>query len=542
MPNLLENAIRVVSPRWAMERAYYREVLDNAPARRPSASYRGAIETRLDTPWSNSRSASGQYLLTAARRRNMVNRARQMERDNVIANALLSRAVENVVGTGLKPQALTGDPVWNRKAEAAFKLFWERPEIRGVTGPELERLFFRAHLRDGDVGCVLLGAPKLQMVLGDYIDTPPGKAAAPGVVDGVEVDGAGRPRRFHVLGFDADGKRTSTPVGERDFVFHPRRETLDEVRGVPCFSTVFALLDQIPAYTEAGVIAARIANYFSVAVKKSGAGAGFQRLDTATNGAGAAQRKINLEPGQVNFLEPDESIEQIKPNLPGAQFDQLVVALMRFAGMSLGIPLELLMLDFSRTNYSSARAALLQAQHAFEVQRANLVAVFHSRVYRWWVSKMMKMGDLPERPDAWTHKFVGDPWPYLDPTKEVLAELLEIDAGFSTTGDRIIARGGDPEEVWARRGRELAAWKRLGIPLLHAGQTMPVDQGDPFQEEDDNLGEGDSPSGTEKGGQLGGKDNKPRRPKGGAAGANRLLNARIANTEQRLDDLENHRA
>ncbi|MGB0972255.1 MAG: phage portal protein, partial [Mycobacterium sp.] len=164
--NWLDRVAGFVSPKWASNRlawrAYHQEALAFTSSR--SGGYRGATNSRLDkSTTSLAIGESGPDELTLARLRD---RSRRLERDNVLGSSMLSRAVDNVVGSGMKLQATTPDPEFNKRAEELWRSWWhEQPESRGqFTGPQLERLVVRSRNRDGDVGAILLKSGQIQMV------------------------------------------------------------------------------------------------------------------------------------------------------------------------------------------------------------------------------------------------------------------------------------------------------------------------------------------------------------------------------------------
>ena len=486
----IDKAIGYLSPRWEMQRAQARARA--AMSERFHASYRGSVQTRLDSDWSTSNEVWGQRFTEANTLPSLRARARQLERNSVIAQALLNRCEENVVGQGMNIHATTLDEGWNRAARALWDDYWLYPEIHGLSGPETERMVFRSKMRDGDVGVIMLGDGRLQLVEGDLIETPSGKYTDRTIVDGVQTDRVGRPSRFHIASVDANGKRTSTAVEARDFIFLTRRNRVTQWRGEPCFTPVFNLFDQVEGYTDALIVAMRMAACHGLVFKTDKRS---QRVGVlpATSVNGVAQSELEFEPGMIEYIGRDDSVEQIKPQQPGQQFDSVIAMLMRFAGMHLGLPLEMTMLDFSRTNYSSARGAMNVAQTAFKNLQMVQKDAFMSRVYRWRISKWVKEGLLTPRDDMWMHRVITAPWPFLDPIKEVQGQMMEVDFGVATEDEYIIARGKEPELVRAQRGRELEDKRKLGIAVMHATMTMPTDQGDPFQEGDDNTGEGDDP-------------------------------------------------
>jgi capsid protein len=55
---------------------------------------------------------------------------------------------------------------------------------------------------------------------------------------------------------------------------------------------------------------------------------------------------------------PGDKVSPFTPSRPNSGYGQFVENVLRHIGAGLNIPFELLMKDFSKTNYSSARAAL----------------------------------------------------------------------------------------------------------------------------------------------------------------------------------------
>lgn len=238
---------------------------------------------------------------------------------------------------------------------------------------------------------------------------------------------------------------------------------------------IFGLFDQIDGYLEATVTAARIAACFGILIKTNAAAAAFGNLQTQQNQNAQAQRIANIEPGMVQYLAPGDEIQQVSPSQPTQSFPDFVAVLMRFAGLSMGLPLELVMLDFSRTNYSSARAALLQAYRSFRVLQDRFEKQFLRRIYPWWLDRMVKLGEIQVPPGlgdlAYDHKWLAPGWEWVDPLKEIQAALLELDTGLTTLSDLAAQKGKDLYELFARRQRELETMKKMNIPIMHSNST-----------------------------------------------------------------------
>jgi lambda family phage portal protein len=479
-PPIIDRLIKYVSPKWAAHRAYYRGAIDALP--QIGATYRGGIPTRLDTQWSPTLGFQGANApLNRWRLTQLRDRARDLERNNTIACGMLDRATENVIGHGFRLQAQTDDGKFNKQVEALWSDWTERADIRGRRSwVQLQRLIYRSRLRDGDVGCAFVQRGqdvRLQPISGDLIDTQyGGYDAATNTYDGIQFDKDGRAQAYNVISLaPLTGQRTATVVSANDFVFLSRDKNLDQVRGEPCFAQVMPLFDQIDGYIEAVVIAARVAACQALLIKSGNSGKEIGKLGTAQNSQGQYQPIAGMEPGMVRYLRPGEEVVAVNPTQPQQQFPDFVAMLLRFAGVSLGMPLELVLLDFSRTNYSSARAALLQAYRVFRSEQTYFTDHFLRRVYRWRVSKWVKDGVLVPpaaiQSNYWKHSWIAPGWAWVDPTKEIEAALMEVDGGLNTLTNIAAQHGHDFYELVQARKRELDTLAAAGIPTARSART-----------------------------------------------------------------------
>ena len=479
----IDSAIEFVSPSWALRREASRAAL--GAWREHGASYRGGISGRLGTAFDRSPQITGQRIGDRYALMSMRDRSRSVDQNNPIGQGMLNRIVDNVVGEGMTLQCKTASGAFNAEAEERFEEWFDNADIRGMlTGAELQRQVVRAHERDGDVGIVLVdrgGKSRLQLVTGDQIFTPDGTAESPTMAGGVEMDRVGKPIRYHLLESPEFGKREFKAVPADYFIFYPRFKRFDAVRGEPCFSTAFTLLDQIDGYIDAVIVAARMAAIFGLIFKESGGPKQLSSLGFAANSKGDQQRAITLENGIARFIGKDDDVVQVQAQQPMSQTPDFVAAMLRLIGLPLDMPLELVLLDFSRVNYSSARASFLQFYQAMRPKQDYFRKKVLSRVYRWWVSRAAKAGEFvnPVPDFYWPHNFMPRGWQWVDPLKEAQAGLLEVGMGINTPR-RLAARlGRDYNEITAELAADLAAHRAMGLPLalstLTRDPTTPID-------------------------------------------------------------------
>lgn len=418
-----------------------------------NSARRSSDATRTDSGWTGQPwGTSGTRTLTSASRKNMVRRARQIDENNILGSAMLDRAVDNVIGEGMVLQAKTNSKSFNKKVESLWREY--EPDARGMMSKaELQRAWKRAEYRDGDFGVLLLKSGTVQSIESDYIQSPFAhyeQRHNPNIIDGVEVNAVGRPRAFHLSTLDSGGNASSVRVRRQNMLWCAKnnRFNREAVRGVSVLAELGPMLDQIDGTTEAVVVAHRMAAIFGIIHQRKNPAAAYGSLPTtATNAGGDDVPEISLEPGMYQYAGIDDNFTQIKAEHPTQSFSDLMTYLIRMAGIKLGLPLELAMLDFSRTNYSSARASMEQSYRSFRTHQNRFAQSILTPLYRWRVSKWIKEGRLPDRSDAFAHNWLGQPWPYLDPQKEAVGSLVAIDGGLSTL----------PREL-AKRGIEFADW------------------------------------------------------------------------------------
>lgn len=131
---------------------------------------------------------------------------------------------------------------------------------------------------------------------------------------------------------------------------------------------------------------------------------------------------------------------------------------------SIDMPYEVLSKDFSKTNYSSARAALLEAWRVFMLYRTWLTRHFCQPIWSMVIEEAWLGGRLkfpaaaPDFYDAmslYTQAAWIDPSKgYVDPVKEIASTVTALENRLMTYSEAIAERGRDFEEVMDEREEE----------------------------------------------------------------------------------------
>ncbi len=166
----------------------------------------------------------------------------------------------------------------------------------------------------------------------------------------------------------------------------------------------------------------------------------------------------------MNFLKPNESIEQTKPEQPGGSHDAYIWSQIQIIGADVGLPIVLTMLDATKGNMAAARAAIAMAGPNFRRWQDWLLTHFLAPVRRWWTARAIRAGVIPFHPEWELHKWTQNPPVILDPLVEIQAESLAIDKALRTRAEALERLDGtDLEEFYLERSAEIKREQELGI-------------------------------------------------------------------------------
>ena len=470
----------------------WRDLFRRRRKRKPSAVWRRAFQaatvSRLTADWttvSRAPEAELRYALKALRAR-----ARDLAQNNDYARRFLQLVTTNVVGPhGVKLQVRARDDNGRLDAFAnqVIEDWWRRWGVPGsctvcgrLSWTDAQRLIVESVARDGEVLVRLLRGRAarneigfaLQILEADYLDEQLNRKLAGGrkIVMSVEVDGWGRPVAYHLLNehpgaetVSIGGRRyTRVPAGEVLHLYLPERP--DQPRGVPWMCSAMLRLQMLGGYEEAELVAARVA----------AAKMGFLVSPDADSYVGAGEEAegaitMDAEPGVFEQLPAGLRVETFDPDHPNAQFEAFVKAALRGVASGLGVSYVSLANDLEGVNYSSIRAGSLEERDRWRVLQRWLIEHLCRPVYEQFLLALLTSGvtTLPPRKFAKFNAPVWSPrgWQWVDPLKEVQANMAAVAAGFRSRAEVAAEQGRDLEEIFDALAaeKELAAAKGIDL-------------------------------------------------------------------------------
>ena len=495
-----------------------------APVKAATRSYGGARNTLLTGGFGSYGNSSADTELASGLTQ-LRSRSRQLMRDAPYAKRAKVIVVNNVVGSGVGLQAQVknsrGDlharinagieKAWGRWARADschtggalhFSDFERACMGEVFTAGEV---FIRMHPRKFGGSEVPFALELIEAErLGDEFTLPGPELQSAKVKLGVELDTYGRPVAYWLrdrhpgeMRFTVEQTARLTRV-PADQIIHLRLvDRWPMTRGEPWLHAVLRKLNDMEEYSAAELTAARMsANYFATLESDN---ENPLPSEDQTDGS----RQLNIEPGMIDQLPAGEKLQFHAPNRPNTAIDPFIRHMLREVAAGVGVSYESLSRDYSQSNYSSSRLALLDDRDLWRVLQQWWIRSFREPLHRAWMQQAVMARAIPEIPmesfalDAeqfcavrW--KLRG--WNWVDPTKEVNAYKEAVKAGFTTVSAVIAQSGGgvDIEDVIAERKQELEMFEEADIEvdttvaeMQEAPEPAPVAKPEPEDDDDE---------------------------------------------------------
>lgn len=466
--------------------------------------YAAAAGNRFTSDWKSGGSSQDAELagdLTTLR-----NRSRQMLRDNPHAMNLCRIVQNNVVGSGISTQArvvlANGDPDddLNNEIEAAWAEWCEKESCHTagqLSMTDMLRLAMAGVFRDGEFfirkvhrsfgnGDIPFALEVIEPdLLLDFEGAPVRSSNGIDFRLGIEVDDWMRPVAYwfrdkhpgDLIFPQAEEKARRIPAREIEHLYVVNR--WPQTRGTPWMHPILMRMRQMSGYAESELIAARIA--------ANNVGFIEQNIDTEpTPGGGtkvAPPPMERSEPGTFRRLCPGEKVTPTNLNRPAGNLEVFMRYMLREIAAGVGVSYESLSRDYSQSNYSSSRLALLEERDQWRVLQRWLIHNFLSHIYREWLDAAVLSGRIRIR-DYFENKrkyqaveFKPRGWSWVDPTKEMKAYETAVRLGIMSRTDAAAASGSnrDYQEILNEIKTETDMIKEAGLDWLTKASPQTKD-------------------------------------------------------------------
>lgn len=414
----------------------------------------------------------------------MRRRAREAERNHLLAQAVIATDQEMTVGSGFTFRCHTKDDEWNTAAEGMLYQWLGfatlPPELgdrvraqrrraqdgrrnvptvpmaaamprmdasRRRTIDELMAEIVRAWEVEGDIALLRTDRLSVQIIEAERIISPGGRVALDDqsrMFDGVEINGDGELVALHVGTWDARGRlrQETRRIDAEDVLYLPNPLTLkgNAMRTAPTLDPCLERFKHLEEVDRCARMAAWVQTALTAFIVSNAPGMMAERMGAAIEDESAAgrvqsRRTVDIGPGMFNFLQAGEDIKFLEPKSPGMAFETYMRTQLMQIGAVTRLPMWAIGLDGRELNLSTIRAILEQAYRTIERKQAVLVAHVATPLAWWALGNFVRMGLLPMREDWHELEVSPPPKPVMDAQVEatVIEKLMGMGLMSQTT-------------------------------------------------------------------------------------------------------------
>lgn len=218
------------------------------------------------------------------------------------------------------------------------------------------------------------------------------------------------------------------------------------------------------------------------------------------NGYMAAAQNIRINEQRVPVMFPGTKFHVDPLGHPDTLGSEFEASMLRRIASNLGLSYEQFSRDYTKTNYSSARASMAETWKYMQARKKLIADAFATDVYTLWLEEEIARGNIPLPPgysaDDWYDpmfreafsacSWIGASRGQIDEKKETEAAGLRIDYSFSTLEDECARLGTDWRQVLRQQAREKRMRDELGLtpppPVEKGSSAGQQDEGAPDEQ------------------------------------------------------------
>lgn len=431
--------------------------------------------------------------------RTLVKRARFLVENNGYAGNAVEVWTSWVVGDGLRPRFAN-----DAKTRQKFRKWAKEADADGLTNyygiqDRVAReeyiageCFVRRRWRRA--GDMRSGVPfQLQVLPTEMLDLSYNVVLDSGHVVrmGIEFDKIGRRVAYHFWRVHPDDfnlvipTQTRTRVDARDVIHVVAARQGGQIRGVSKFARAVVKLFMLDAYDDAELDRKRTAALFTAFITKVGDESPINNSDPKAE----PDAPVQMEPGASVELLAGEDVKIAQPAESGASYEPFQYRTLLQVSAALNIPYAYLTGDTTKGNFSNVRTEVISfRRRVSQHQKLVLIPQLCDGVQRWFDEATSQ----PDREDDVDYLAPRMDW--VDPIKDVKADLIAVRAGFKTMSQVIGENGDDIDETFDQIKRENQEADEKGLILdsdprrtSAAGMSNAMPPGSGFPDPDDEV-------------------------------------------------------
>lgn len=413
-----------------------------------------------------------------------------LDRNNGLCKAVLDRSVDNILGpNGFQLYAKTSDVTLNDYIE---KDWWDwlnqgnSDPANRFHGWQRLKMLFRCNLAQGDgwIQCDdSTPRGRFRTFEAARVITPHGSKEADNmpIVNGTARDPDGKliwafvsdyfPTNAYVSQSSGKWLRCDDPFNPVLQFIQPSRESYS--RGEPILTPVVRDVDDIEDLLLFNKMGEKLAAAFGFFVE---GGNSNDFADGTLDPSQPREKRLQtVTPGNIHYVDPGQKVYAVQHQRVSSQFKDFITLLIRYVGLPLGLPIELVLLDFSGVNFASSRQLLECARQKFRASQFDF-CIFVSELYKWWLRLQVRRGRYRDRPDILDHEWGLPGWPSPNPLQDAMAAKIGIEMRFNSRTRKANAGGEDIEAIFDELEKEERMLQKRQLSVMAEKVAQGVKQ------------------------------------------------------------------
>lgn len=400
--------------------------------------------------------------------------ARAMDLNDSLIGVLADRRVDNIVQGGFTYDPDTGDKALDKDLKERWNEEANDPDLCDIAGEmvwsDIERNACRAESIDGDQVIVGTQDGPFQIIEAHLVQT---SSKVDDTFLGVTTDKFGKRLKYwvreelNVFGQKSEAVpldvRNEAGIRQLFHVYNPKRSTM--TRGVTQLAPVFgfsAMLEDInfaKLVQQQNVSMWAVLFEYPVAPAGNPPSSGYGDTSTELSPSGETRTIEGYTPGMEFHGYNGQKVTGFSPNVPNSEYFEQVRMITQLLGVNFGLPLCLVLMDGSETNFSGWRGAVDEARKGFEADQNNLIRRLHTPATRWRIShwmesdKALKKAGSKKGVDIFRHTWRAPTWKYIEPVADADGDAAQLKHGLNSRRRLHAQRGG-------------ADWGELNVEII----------------------------------------------------------------------------
>lgn len=368
-------------------------------------------------------------------------RARWLSANNPIMANIDATIINNVIGKGIELQT-------DESIQTAFDEWQLNCDLTGRrTFYDMQPLILQTRFVDGEIFIykkITKDGLKLQLIEADQVDTYSGES-------GLELNSDGK-----VTGYYFNTDSGTVKIDAKYIINYHKSNRPSQYRGVSEYSRSIIDIKNFQGFTTANIQALRSrANIAYVVegddVNPENYGAG---TDTTTN-----EQLQEINNAFVFYLNSGESIKSLDSSTTPINYAEFVEATVRMIATGRNISYELAFRDFSKVNFSSARASIIQDNKRFDSEQKHMITYVLNDIFKtWYEIEVLRGKTIKNMP---TYSWITPAREWVQPAQDLDVILRKIENNLGAPEDAAKSLGLDYEDILKRKKKNIDMAKKI---------------------------------------------------------------------------------